>query len=86
MTKTMAKTIARLTRTFGDAGESCHGTLVVMVAVGVDEAIEDVPLGHLEPLGDGRNSGEGRGQTAHVLLHITQQLLKLVQDCNNNNK
>ena len=47
----------------------------------VDEPTEDAAFRHLEALRDGRNAGQGRGQTADVLLHVTEQLLKLVENC-----
>lgn len=45
------------------------------------ESAEDAPLGHLQAGGDGRDSGERGGQSSHVGLHVAQQLLQLVQHC-----
>lgn len=59
----------------GGCGRAGGGCLLARV----DQAVQDVPLGHLEALCDGRHTGEGCGQAAHILLHVAQQLLKLVQ-------
>jgi len=55
-----------------------------MAVVGVDEPTEYVPLRHLQPLRDGWDTHESGGQTTHVLLHVTKQLLELVENWNKN--
>ena len=40
---------------------------------------QDGPLGHLQPLGHGRDAGQGGGQPADVRLHVGEQLLELVE-------
>lgn len=47
---------------------------------------EDAPLGHLQAGSDGRDPGQRGWQPGHVGLHVTQQLLQLVQHCHDNNK
>lgn len=44
---------------------------------------EDAPLRHLQPGGDGRYSGQRGREPGYVGLHVAQQLLQLVQHCNN---
>jgi len=36
------------------------------------QSAEDVPLGHLQPNGDGGYPGDGCRETRHVGLHVTQ--------------
>lgn len=45
------------------------------------EAAQDAPLGHLQARRHGRDPGQHVGQSGHVGLHVTQQLLQLVQHC-----
>lgn len=45
------------------------------------EAAQDAALRHLQPRGHGRDAGQHGGQARHVGLHVTQQLLELVQHC-----
>lgn len=47
---------------------------------------EDAPLWHLQAGGDWWDPGQRGWQPGHVGLHVTQQLLQLVQHCHDNNK
>lgn len=50
------------------------------------QSAQYAPLGHLQAGSDGRDSGEGGRQPRHICLHVTQQLLQLVQHCNCNSQ
>ena len=50
------------------------------------QSAEDAPLGHLQAGSDGGDPGQRGRQPGHVGLHVAQQLLQLVQHCNDNHK
>ena len=45
-----------------------------------DQPREDRPLGHLQPLGHGRDPGEAGWEPRDVRLHVRQKLLQLVEN------
>lgn len=47
----------------------------------VGQAAEDAPLGHLQAGSHWGDPGQHGRQAGDVRLHVTQQLLQLVQDC-----
>lgn len=50
------------------------------VAGSVGQAAQDAALRHLEAGGHRGDAGQHGGEARHVRLHVTQQLLQLVQD------
>lgn len=50
------------------------------VAGSVGQAAQDAALRHLQAGGHRGDAGQHGGQAGHVRLHVTQQLLQLVQD------